>query len=247
MSYTTTGISILDSQPYDLGRIIRALVTHQDKWIQCYVSGRLVAWQQPVHGVVEFVLTEPADEDLVSLLAVDAADAGTNLWPEAFGGEPGRGSRILVQTPQHIAPFAPDDRWKVYRDEAGEPAATVLVHQQAFYPAGRHSGGWGKDWGYGGWGWSGYDGIGWGHNWGYGQWGFDCQMLNWTSEPLPPGDYPVKVTVEDAAGNESAAYETVLGLTTYPRPAFDLAIDSHDKQTDTVVLTFSPSPDEGPS
>ena len=246
MTYETTGISILTIQPHDLGQILRAQTTHLDKVIQCYVSGRLVAWQRPRQGVVEFVLTEPVDEDLVALLAVDEQDGPTSLWEQAFGAQASYSARILLRTPQHIDSYAPGDRWKAYRGEAGDNAADVLVHDQEFYPGGRRSGGWGKNWGYGGWGWSGYDCVGWGSNWGYGEWGFDCELLTWTSEALASGTYPVKITVEDAHGNESVAHETTVTIATYPRPASEAAVESLDKNTDTLVLSFTASEDLNP-
>ena len=68
-------------------------------------------------------------------------------------------------------------------------------------------------------------------------------MLRWTSEPLPPGAYPVTVTVTDAAGNESAATTGTVELETFPRPARDLAVTGYDKDTDTLTLSFTPSED----
>ena len=243
MSYTSSDISILAVIPCDLGRILRVHSGHPEKYVQCYVSGELVAWQKPVEGVVEFVLAGPADEDVVFLLAVDEENAAANLWDEAFSVDPGRGNRIMVRSPQETIGFGPEDRWRVYVGEAGEAEATVLAHDQEFFPGARRSCGWGKVWGQGGWGFSGEDCIGWGHNWGYGQWGFDCDMLTWVSDPLSSGSYPVKVVVEDAQGNESAASETQTTVATFPRPASQLAVSSYVKATDTLTLTFEPSPD----
>ena len=243
MSYTTSGISIVSSREYDLGRIITARTTHTDKLLQCYVSGALVGWQRPQGGTVQFVLTEPRSTDIVLLLAVDEAEAGTDFWVDAFGVGPADGNRIDVQTPQVLAGYVPGDVWKVYRGEAGDAHATILAHRQDFYTGGRHSGGWGKNWGYGGWGFNGQDCRGWGYNWGYGEWGFGCDMLQWISEPLPPGRYPIKVLVEDEHGNASDAYETTVALVTYPRPASDLTVTSYNPATDTLVLSFSDSED----
>jgi len=243
MTYTTEGIEILDSCSHDLGRVIRAQTSHADKYIQCYLSGHLVGWQSPINDIVEFVLAEPTKEDTVFLLAVDADEATVNYWTQAFENASGIVSRLTVRTPQHIQPYGPGDRWKVYSGLAGQSPAAALVHQQDFYPGGRHSGGWGKHWGYGGWGFSGFDCTGWGGNWGLGEWGFDCDMLIWTSDPLPPGTYPVKVTVEDEAGNESDPHETTVALPAAPRPAGQLTVASYDKATDTLTLTFTGSED----
>lgn len=243
MSYTTSGISILSSQSFDLGRVITVLTTFDDKYVQCYVSGRLVEWQYPSGGMVEFVLTEPREEDAVFLLAVDEEDAGTNFWAEAFGVVEGTGNRITVQTPQEIVPYGPYHKWKVYLGQVGAGLADLLVHQQDFYPAWRNSGGWGLHWGRGGWGWNGFDCAGWGNNWGVGEWGFDCLMLSWTSQPLTPGEYPIKVVVEDGAGNESIAAETTVDLLAWARPASAPTITSYNSTTDTLVLSFNESED----
>ena len=243
MSYTTEGIEIIESSAHDLGRVLRAHVVHADKHVQCYVSGHLVAWRSPVNGIVEFVLAEPAEEDTVFLLAVDDGETTTNYWTEAFENASGRPNRLTVRTPQHMLSYGPGDRWKVYSGLAGESSAAALVHEQAFYPGGRHSGGWGKDWGYGGWGFGGFDCTGWGSNWGLGEWGFDCDMLIWTSDPMAPGVYPVKVTVEDQWGNESDPYETTITLPAAPRGAGELTVASYDKATDTITLTFTESED----
>lgn len=245
MSYTTGGITIVSTTAHDLGRRIRAATSHTDKFIQCYISGRLIAWQRPRRGMVEFVLAEPADEDIVFLLAVDESDCDVDYWSEAFGQGPDRGNRILVETPQTIVPYVPGDRWRVYVGQAGQAEATALVCDREFYVGGRNSGGWGKGWGKGGWGFSGLDCAGWGVNWGLGEYGFDCEMLQWRSEPLGPGTYPVKVVVVDALGNESSEYSTTVTLDTYPRPASQPSVTSYDRASDTLTLAFVPSPDDG--
>ena len=243
MSYTTSDITVIASVPFDLGRIVRATTAHRDKVIQCYVSGRLAAWQHPRHGTVEFVLADPVGEDVFFLLAVDQAEANTDYWSEAFPAAAGVGSRIVVETPQEISRREPGHVWNVRVGDSGEQTASALVHRQEFYPGGRFSGGWGKNFGFGGWGWNGFDCAGWGGNWGRGEWGFDCHMLTWTSDPLPSGTYPVRVTVEDAHGNESIAYETTVTVTAYPRPASGLTVESYDKDTDTLTLSFTASED----
>ena len=245
MSYTTDNITIVSESPHDLGRVIRAVTSHADMCIQCYLSGRLVASQRPTGGVVEFILAEPADEDIVFLLAVDETDADVNYWSAAFAQAADRGNRILVETPQTLASYGLGDRWQVYLGQAGQAQATVLVCDRAFYPGGRNSGGWGAGWGFGGWGFGGADCAGWGHNWGIGEYGFDCEMLSWLSAPLGPGTYPIKVTVVDACGNASSQYTDTVTLETYPRPAFDLSVTAYDPDTDTLTLTFDPSPDAG--
>lgn len=244
MSYTTEGITIVSMTPHDLGRTLRATTSHTDKIIQCYVSGRLVAWQRPRGGAVEFVLAEPAAEDIVFLLGVDASEAEVDYWSQAFPEDPARGNRVLIETPQTLVPYAPGDRWQVYFGQAGQAEATALVCDRDFYVGGRNSGGWGKGWGRGGWGFGGLDCAGWGSTWGLGEYGFDCEMLSWRSEPLACGAYPVKVVVADALGNESSAYATTVTLDTYPRPASRLRVTSYDRAGDTLTLAFVASPDD---
>ncbi len=246
MSYTTSDIMLLASAAFDLGWIVRASTGHADKVIQCYVSGRLAAWRRPVEGLVEFTLANLTDDDLVFLLAVDDGEESTNYWPQAYSAGSQSGNRIAVQTPQWIGRYEPGYLWKVYLGGLGEASADTLVHKQEFYPGGRFSGGWGKGFGHGGWGWSGSDCAGWGNTWGRGEWGYDCHMLTWTSGPLPRGTYPVRATVEDEHRNESAAQDMLVTVTTYPRPATNLTVDSYDKNTDTLVLSFTGSEDVNP-
>ncbi len=243
MSYTTSGISVLSYDGHDLGLIVRAACSHSNKCVQCYVSGRLVAWQEPIGDIVEFVLTEPADYELVQLLAVDPNEAGVNYWAEAFGELAGA-NRITVQTPQEMVPYAPADKWIIYlgRDDQAETA--IQAHQQDFYPGRIYCGGWGWYWGKGGWGYNGYDCAGWGNTWGLGQWGFDCEMLTWTSEPLAPGDYFLKIVIADAFGNISPAQESTVALAAPPRPASSPLVTSYDDQSDTLTLGWTLSPDD---
>ena len=245
MSTTTDGITIVSRAEHDLGRVIRAVTSHADKSIQCYLSGRLVASQRPTGGVVEFVLAEPADEDIVFLLAVDPADADVDFWADTFIQAADRGNRILVETPRTIGAYGPGDRWQVYLGQAGQAQATVLVCNHAVYPGGRRSGGWGSGWGLGGWGFGGADCAGWGHNWGIGEYGFDCEMLWWLSDPLGPGTYPITVLITDACGNTSGEYTDTMSLETYPRPASAPSVSAYDHDTDTLTLTFESSPDAG--
>jgi len=150
--------------------------------------------------------------------------------------------RLRVRLPQTIAPYLPTDRWRVYRGGAGDAQADREVLTAPIYPGGRRACGFGShlDSAFG------YDAAGaagLGATFGRGEFGFDCDLLTWTSEPLPPGTYPIRVTVLDAVGNESAALETTISLNTYARPARELAVDSYVAATDTLVLTFTLSED----
>ena len=245
MSYTTSGISILACRSHDLGRTIRASVSHTDKFVQCYVSGRLVAWQEPSGGVVEFVLADPVDEDLVFLLAVDEDEAQTNYWAEAFPTAAAYGNRISVRIPVDGTIYRIGDILKIDSGEDGQSQGDVLVFEREMFVGGRHALGWGQgQWGDDGWGFSGSDCIGYGYNFGSGPWGFDCEAIEWLSEPKAPGKYPVKVIVLDAVGNESTAYETTISVDTFARPPSNLKADSYDSATDTLMLSFERSDDD---
>ncbi len=241
MGWTAAGIADLRISEYDGGVVVRARSTHLDKVVQCYVSGDLVDVQPAPAEAVEFHLPGLTEADGIHLLAVDIGSGGVNYWDAAFGQT--GGNRILVQTPQKLVPYLPGDVWCVYRGEAGEAQAGLLVHSQPYYPGGRRCGGFGCGFGLGGFGWDGWEAKGFGHNFGLGEFGFDCEMLSWRSEPLPPGLYPLKVTVVDEAGNESVAAEAAIELDTFARPASSLAVESYDPLTDTLVLSFTASED----
>jgi len=243
MSYTTSGISDVRVQEYDGGIRIAARSTHTNKVIQCYASGELVAWQDSPAEDVEFDLAGLSSAHLLLLLAVDVEDAATNYWDDAFGTPSSCGNRIKFRVPQTIAPYRPQDRIRFYRGDAGDADATILVHEQDFYPGGRRCGGFGFHFGYGGFGWDGYDCKGFGYNFGLGEFGFDCEMIEVETVPLPPGEYRWKATVLDAAGNESTAASGTVTLDTYARPASDLAVQSYDKETDALTLSFTGSED----
>lgn len=241
MTYTETGITDVRTVAFDGGLIVRARNTHADMRVQCYLGRRLVDVQPAPAEGVEFRLAGVTGVDSIRLLAVDADEAGEDLFDVAFGHD--HGNRIRVRTPRTIAPYAPADIWRVYRGGAGAPGADTEVHRQDVYPNGHGAGGFGCHFGGGGFGWDGTDCAGFGRSFGRGEFGFDCDMLEWESQPLPPGVYPVKVTVADAAGNESPAAETAVNIDACARPARDLAVASYDPNADTIVLTFTPSED----
>jgi len=240
--YYLTGTSVVRIDQQDLGLLVTARTVHADRVIQCYVRGDLAAWQCPQEGTVSFVLQEGRAEDPILLLAVDPADARRSYWAEVME-QAGPLRRIRVRTLRRMS-YAPGDRWRVYLGPAGGGEADELVCELPFYEGGRRCGGWGFVWGEGGWGHGGHDAAGWGNNWGH-EWGFNADELEWTSQPLARGTYPVKVTVADACGNESAPWEGLAAVSTPPRPAAALAVQSYDKTTGRLVLSFKPSQDVG--
>ena len=235
MSYFTDGMTIVDDQAFHGGRRLRVRTTHGDKVIQCYVSGVLTMWAAPSQGGVEFVLAESLATDLVWLLAVDPDEAEMNYWDQAFPVDSARVNRIRVQTPQLSLAYMPGDVWKVYADDR-------LAHVQAFFPGGRGVGGYGI--GYGdAYGYDASGARGYGASFGRGEYGFDCDMLTWTSEPMPPGVYSVAVVVASARGNDSPSWTTQVALTGYPRPAVDLTVDSYDPADGVLGFSFTESED----
>lgn len=243
MSYTTSGISYLGAQVFDGGRIERYSTTHTDKVIQLYVSGELYGWAEPDQGVVEFHIPDTSEVDVIFPLAVDRDNSDTDYWSDAFPEAAAHGNKIKIQTPQ-LMKYGVNDKWKVYRGDAGDEAATLLIREQDLYPGGRRASGFGLGpFGYGGFGWDGSNAKGFGYNFGYGEFGFDCDMLEHITEALPPGDYPAKIIIEDEHGNESTAATDTVTLDTYARPASALDVESYDEPTDALELSWTASPD----
>jgi hypothetical protein len=235
MSYSTDGITIVDDRSFHGGRHLSIRTTHSDKVIQCYVSGELVSWTVPRQGGVEFVLSESLATDLVLLLAVDASEADENYWDQAFSVDSDLANRIRVQSPQLSLAYMPGDVWKVY-------VSGRLEHVQAFFPGGRGVGGYGI--GYGGsYGFDASGARGYGVNFGSGEYGFDCDMLTWTSESMPPGEYSVAVIVSDRHGNDSVSRTGEVTLTSYARPSADLTVDSYDPTDGRLGFSFTESED----
>jgi hypothetical protein len=243
MAWYSTDIWISRIDEVDLGLVVTARTLHVDKIVQCYVSGELADWQRPEGGQVRFVLPQAGPNDAIFLLAVDSGSQRTNYWSEAFGAGNVHGNRIQVKFRRDMRDGrAPGDVWRVYRGDAGGVSAAIRIHEAEIHPGGRGATGWGFDWGYGGWGYSGSNAPGWGRHWGY-AWGFGIDYLTYTTQPLARGAYPVKVEVEDRHGNVSPAFETSVVVDTYARPAGGLAVNSYAKATDTLVLALTPSED----
>ncbi len=208
--------------------------------VQCYLSGSLVDFQEPnANGDVEFRLSAILPRDIVFLLAVDLADADIDHFDEAFPEAAANGNRLTISVVQDLD-YDIGDVIKMYVGPIEEAEATDLVFTRDIFPSGRAAGGWGFNWGIN-WG-LGPLGVGWGINWGI-NWGIGTGAIEFQTGPLIRGDWPVKVTVEDAAGNVSTAFESIETLDTFARPATDLAIESYTKIGDTLVLTFTPSED----
>ena len=241
MSYTESGVTVKSTTPYDGGLLLRVANTTTADLVQCYVNGSLVAWQSVHEDTWSVDLSGVSGKDIIFLLAVDTANAETNYWDDAFPDSTAT-NRLKVEIAQLVSPYLPADKWRVYRGDAGDETADRLVYEADIYPGGRFACGFGSYFGED-FGWDGHDCIGFGYNFGYGEFGFDAAMLAFRSDVLPLGAYPVKVTIVDAAGNESTASTDTITLNTYAQPASGLTIASYVLGSDTINFTFTASED----
>jgi len=207
--------------------------------VQCYVNGALVGAARPYLQWFELALPAPDKRDILFLLAVDAADAETDYFAAAYDGAAANANRIRLYVHADSA-YLPTDKAKFYRGDAGDPSADTLIATKPLFPGGQGKGGWGRLWGRA-WGMEDF-GLGWGTNWGY-AWGYDTARIEFTTEPLGPGAYPVAVLVEDQAGNTSTEATDTVTLASYAEPATDLTITSYTLGTDTLVLGWTASGD----
>jgi len=242
MAYTTTGITIVSDVAHDLGRVVRVICAHPDKVVQMYGCGELKDARAPTGGVSDFFLHDTPETDVLFFLAVDPEEAWENYWDRAFPAAAVHGNRIRLRLPQWKT-YGLHDVAEVYRGDAGDGEANILVHRQDMFPNGRGAAGYGLGaYGDGGYGHDGANCPGYGYGYGY-QYGFGCDLIVVVTESFPPGRYPVRIVVKDRYGNESTAAGDVVTLRTYARPATGLEIDSYVKATDTLTLSFTPSPD----
>ena len=243
MGYYSGNVSISTIAETEHGVIVSAVTQHTDKTVQCYVSGDLIAWRRPDGGAVQFTLPQVRPNDAILLLAVDNSDESTDFWPQAFESNSVYGNRVQVDFRLDFADGRqPGDKWRVYRGNAGDAEATIVIHEAEVFPGGRGSMGWGFAWGRDGWGYGGANAPGWGRHWGY-SWGFGTAFQRFVSEPLTRGAYRIKTEVEDQHENVSTTSESTVTIDTCARPAGDLAVSSYDKVTDTLVLTQTASED----
>lgn len=237
-----TDITILGISQTPLGLIVSASAPDAQV-VQCYLSGELAGWQAPEDGGVLFVLPQAGPNDAISLLAVASGEERTDYADQAAIPAAPHGSRVRVSLRRDLLDGrSATDVWNVYRSDPGESEADNLLHTGQVYPGGWGACGWGNDWGHGGWGFSGSAAPGWGSFWGY-TWGFGIDYLEYVSDPLPRGVYEVRTEVVDAHGNISPSHEASVLVEGYAAPAGNLAVDSYDPATDTLVLSMTPSKD----
>ena len=243
MTFYTDNIWITTVDESDLGLVVAAGTSLIDKVVQCYVSGDLVDWQRPEGGTVRFVLRQAAPSDVLLLLAVDLGEERTDYWSSALGVGDVYGNRIELRFRRDLLDGrTPGDKWRVCRGEPGDTEAGILLHDADVFVGGRGVCGWGLDWGQGGWGYSGSNAAGWGCTWGY-TWGFGIDFLRYVTEPLVRGTYPVRIDLVDSHGNASSACEATVVIDSCARPAEEVAVSSYAQDTDTLVMSMTPSPD----
>lgn len=223
MAYTTEGITIVSDVAQDMGRLVTVRCDLADKVVQAYVAGQLQQALRPAGGGCEFFLHDVGETELLFFLAVDPPEAETNYWPRAFGQAAAYGNRLRIRLPQWRT-YGLHDVVEIYRGQAGQADADILVHRQDMFPNGRGAAGWGL----GGYGW---------------QYGLGCEFIEAGTESLPPGRYVVRALVKDVLGNESVPVEQSVTLTTYPRGAGELRVEHYESDTDTIRLAWTASPD----
>ena len=151
MSYTETGITVLSLAEYDGGMLLRVANATTADLLQCYVNGKLLAWQTVHEDTWTVDLSGVADTDLIFVLAVDSSNAETDYWDDAYPTSTVQ-NRLKVRIAQKIVPYLPGDRWRVYRGDAGDESAALQVYEADIYPGGRRACGfgsyWGENWGF---------------------------------------------------------------------------------------------------
>ena len=246
MSHTTAGITHVRVRPLALdlapdgteagpGTIeVTWHSTHEDRWHQVYVGGRL-AGVTTLPADRRLAVTVPAGRSgrcemlLVEVAAVEAADRWTDVADALTGFGPGAGARVRLawQAGLYLDPNL--EALDVFGD-----GATGTVDYEAplnespipARPGGR------TPWGYGTGGF------------GIGAWGQAAAEYVWTADPAVPGTHQFAVVASDAAGNRLVtAAEVEIEVAPLPRPAEDFRAAAYDPNTQVATLAWNPSPD----
>jgi hypothetical protein len=214
-------------------------VTGMDCVVQCYVSGRLIHWKRARGGQVRFDLPCLSGRESVALLGVDGEDRQRDFFREAFESVPA--DRIEVTVARRMA-HPPGSLLRIRVGNPGQSVADRVVSSRPVHPGGSLPGGFGQDqagsFGFDATATPGMDGA-----FGLGEMGFDAETLTWTSQPLGPGTYPVRLEIVDADGNASSPQEYQITLAGYAAPAQSPRIVSYEAPTDTLSLSWNPSED----
>ncbi len=242
MSFTEQGISILEARPAGASLHLRLANANASQVLQCYVNGVLTAWQTQADPEWACDLSGVCGADTIFLAAVDPTLAAVSVWDEISATLTAT-RRLRVRLMRTIAPYRDGDRWRIYRGGSADSIAAQRVAELPVRDASSGACGFGRGFGAGGFGWDGGSAVGFGRGFGRGEFGFDANEVAWVSEPLTAGTYPVRVTILDAAGNESPAAGSQVVLTSPAYPAANLQPVSYDKTTSTLTFTFTPSKD----
>jgi hypothetical protein len=238
MGWYTDAIESLWIQKAPGQTLVRA-TTGRSTPVQCYVSGRLLRWQYPDQGGVCFELPELAERESIALLGVEEGCQEQDFFTQAFPQAPAE--RIRAEIPRRLKD-PPGSSIRISIGAPGSQVADRVAGQIPIHPNGRMPGGLGQSL-QGAFGFDGTDSPGLSGAFGLGEWGFDARALTWSSEPLGPGTYPVRIEVIDADGNASAPQDSQVTLHSYAAGASEAQIQQYHRDTDTLELSWTPSED----
>ena len=208
--------------------------TQADRWHQVYVNGRLagvtaapadrrLAVLGPVGGSGALGLV------LVEVVAVDAADQGTDLGGELVGLGAEQGARVRLAWQAGLYLDANLESFDVFADGRTGVVDYESPLNEAPIPA--RPGGQ-APWGYG----CGGYGVG-----GYGQ---SAARYEWVTDDLEPGAWRFSVVAVDAAGNRLAsAAEVAVSVLPLPRPPEGFRVAEYEPATASATLVWEASPD----
>lgn len=246
MSCSTEGITRVRVRPLALGLTsdgtpagpaaaeVTWASTHDDRWHQVYVNGRL-AGVTAARADRRLVVSAPVGSAgrhgmlLVEVLAVDGADRWTDFANalSGFGPDAGAEVRLSWQAGLYLDPNL--EAFDVFGDGATGTVDYETPLNEAPLPA--RPGGQ-EPWGYGA---GGY---------GMGAYGQSAAVYEWTTDPLPAGVHTLAVAATDAAGNRLAtAAEVQVTVAPLPRPPENVHVAAYDPNTAVATLAWDPSPD----
>ncbi|MFO8014797.1 MAG: hypothetical protein R6X20_15995 [Phycisphaerae bacterium] len=246
MSHTTDGITHVRVRPLALdlapdgaqagpGAIeVTWQSTHEDRWHQVYVNGRL-AGVTALPADRRLVVTVPAGRRgrhemlRVEVAAVEAADRRTDFADAltGFGAGAGAEVRLAWQAGLYLDPNL--EAFDVFGDGATGTIDYETPLNESPIPA--RPGGR-TPWGYGT---GGY---------GVGAWGRAAAEYEWTADPAVPATHRFAVVASDAAGNRLAtAAEVEILVAPLPRPPQDVRLAAYDPNAQVATLAWDPSPD----
>jgi len=246
VSCTTEGITHVRVRPLALGVAsdgtpvgpaaaeVTWVSTHDDRWHQVYVNGRL-AGVTAARADRRLVVSAPVGRAgrhgmlLVEILAVDGADRWTDFAESLSGFGDGAGAEVRLTWQAGLYLDANLEAFDVFGDGAGGTVDYDSPLNEAPLPA--RPDGW-EPWGYGAGGF------------GVGAYGQSAAVYVWTTDPLPAGVHTLAVAATDAAGNRlTTAAEVQVTVAPLPRPPENVRAAAYDPNTAVATLAWDPSPD----